>query len=136
MCGDALQIRLSDTASVAIKMPLKGRDSQPIQAVLTQQKFEQLSADLFRRARLPLDEACWQVFPVLCSSRALAVRTHVQQHRPCSLHSHSAAGPLQFALIHSSRARAVRTHTQSAEPQFAMVNSLPSQYGACSHEIL
>ena len=62
ICGGALQIRLSDTASVAIKMPLKGRDGQPIQVVLTQQKFEELSADLFRRARLPLDEACWQVF--------------------------------------------------------------------------
>lgn len=75
ICGAALQIRLSDTASVAIKMPLKGRDSQPIQAVLTLQKFEQLSADLFRRARLPLDEACWQVFPFLCSSMALAAHT-------------------------------------------------------------
>ena len=44
-------------------MPLTGRDGQPIQAVLTQQDFERLSADLFRRARLPLDEACWQVLP-------------------------------------------------------------------------
>lgn len=64
-CVVALQMRLSDTASVAIKMPLTGRDGQPIQAVLTQQDFERLSADLFRRARLPLDEACWQVSPLL-----------------------------------------------------------------------
>lgn len=61
MYSVALQIRLSDTASVAIKMPLTGRDGEPIQAVLTQQDFDRLSADLFRRARLPLDEACWQV---------------------------------------------------------------------------
>lgn len=57
----SLQMRLSETGSVAIKMPLKGRDGQPVQAVLTQQEFERMSADLFRRARLPLDEACWQV---------------------------------------------------------------------------
>ncbi|KAL3139986.1 hypothetical protein ABBQ38_004272 [Trebouxia sp. C0009 RCD-2024] len=68
--AEAAKIRLSDTASVAIKMPLKGRDSQPIQAVLTLQKFEQLSADLFRRARLPLDEACWQAGVDLGSVRA------------------------------------------------------------------
>ena len=42
-------------------MPLKGRDGQRVEAVLSQQEFEQLSADLFRRARLPLDQACWQV---------------------------------------------------------------------------
>ncbi len=60
-----MQIRLSETSSVAIKMPLKGRDGQRVEAVLSQQEFEQLSADLFRRARLPLDQACWQV----CISR-------------------------------------------------------------------
>lgn len=59
--ADYMQMRLSETASVAIKMPLKGRSGQPVEAVLTQQEFEGLSADLFRRARLPLDEACWQV---------------------------------------------------------------------------
>ena len=58
-----MQVRLSETSSVAIKIPLKGRDGQPVQAVLSQQEFERLSADLFRRARLPLDEACWQVCP-------------------------------------------------------------------------
>lgn len=56
-----MQMRLSETTSVTIKMPLKGRDGQLIQALLSQQEFERLSADLFRRARLPLDEACWQV---------------------------------------------------------------------------
>ena len=59
--GSCVQIRLSETSSVAIKMPLKGRDGQRVEAVLSQQEFEQLSADLFRRARLPLDQACWQV---------------------------------------------------------------------------
>ena len=47
-------------------MPLKGRNGQPVEAVLSQQEFESLSADLFRRARLPLDEACWQVGYLAC----------------------------------------------------------------------
>ena len=57
----ALQIRLSETDSVKIGMPFKGRDGKPIEAVLSQQDFENLSQELFERARLPLDEACWQV---------------------------------------------------------------------------
>lgn len=44
-----------------MNLPLTGRSGQPVQAVLTQQEFESLCSDLFRRARLPLDEACWQV---------------------------------------------------------------------------
>lgn len=51
-------------------MPLKGRNGQPVEAVLSQQEFESLSADLFRRARLPLDEACWQAGVDLGSVRA------------------------------------------------------------------
>ena len=57
----ALQIRLSEADSVKIGMPFKGRDGKPIEAVLSQQDFENLSQELFERARLPLDEACWQV---------------------------------------------------------------------------
>ena len=78
MYSVALQIRLSDTASVAIKMPFTGRDGEPIQAVLTQQHFDRLSADLFRRARLPLDEACWQVLLVFdrsLSSQLTVIRS-------------------------------------------------------------
>ena len=30
-------------------------------AVLTRRQFEKLSAELFRRAREPVDKACWQV---------------------------------------------------------------------------
>lgn len=56
-----MQIRLSEKSAVALNLPLKGKAGQPIQAVLTQQEFERLSADLFRQARLPLDTACWQV---------------------------------------------------------------------------
>ena len=66
MTVSGMQMRLSETTSVTIKMPLKGRDGQPVEAVLSQQEFERLSADLFRRARLPLDEACWQVCTLCC----------------------------------------------------------------------
>ncbi|DBA67062.1 TPA: hypothetical protein ACH3X2_001393 [Trebouxia sp. C0005] len=68
--AEAAKIRLSETSSVVIKMPLKGRDGQLVEAVLSQQEFEQLSADLFRRARLPLDQACWQAGVDLGSVRA------------------------------------------------------------------
>lgn len=44
-------------AQVTIRMPVGGG----VEAELTRQKFEGLTADLFRRARLPLDQACWQV---------------------------------------------------------------------------
>ena len=49
-----MQLRVTDTA--VIRMPGGGG----IEAVLTRQKFEALSDELFRRAREPLDYACWQ----------------------------------------------------------------------------
>lgn len=49
-----MQLSVSDTA--VIRMPVGGG----IEAVLTRQKFEALSDELFRRAREPLDYACWQ----------------------------------------------------------------------------
>ena len=56
-----MQIRLSQTEAVSIKMPFKGAGGQLIEAVLTQQAFEGMSAKLFRRLRDPLDDACQQV---------------------------------------------------------------------------
>jgi molecular chaperone DnaK len=38
-------------------MPLGGPGG--LQVTLDQATFDNLSADLFRRARLPLDQACW-----------------------------------------------------------------------------
>lgn len=40
-------------------MPIGGPDGGPLQVPLDQQTLDDLSTDLFRRARLPLDQACW-----------------------------------------------------------------------------
>lgn len=54
--AEAAKIKLSTEDKVVIRMPVGGG----IEAVLTRQMFEGMTADLFRRARLPLDQACWQ----------------------------------------------------------------------------
>lgn len=40
-------------------MPVGGPNGGPLQVQLDQSTLDQLSTDLFRRARLPLDQACW-----------------------------------------------------------------------------
>lgn len=55
--AEAAKVGLSTEEQVVVRMPLAGG----IKAVLTRQLFEGLAADLFRRARQPLDQACWQV---------------------------------------------------------------------------
>ena len=54
--SEAAKIKLSTEEKVVIRMPVGGG----IEAVLTRQMFEGMTVDLFRRARLPLDQACWQ----------------------------------------------------------------------------
>eukprot|EP00887_Chlorella_sp_A99_P001468 scaffold8.g1468.t1 len=54
--AEAAKIQLSTQERVVIRMPL----GAGVEAVLTRQLFEGLTADLFRRARQPLDAACWQ----------------------------------------------------------------------------
>lgn len=54
--AEAAKISLSEQERVLIRMPI----GDGIEAELSQQTFEGLTADLFRRARLPLDQACWQ----------------------------------------------------------------------------
>lgn len=54
--AEAAKIKLSTEEKVVIRMPV----GKGIEAVLTRQMFEGMTADLFRRARLPLDQACWQ----------------------------------------------------------------------------
>lgn len=54
--AEAAKIKLSSEERVVVRMPVGGG----IEAVLTRQMFESLTIDLFRRARLPLDQACWQ----------------------------------------------------------------------------
>ena len=41
-------------------MPVGGPNGGPLQVTLTQQQLDAMSEGLFRRCRLPLDQACWQ----------------------------------------------------------------------------
>jgi molecular chaperone DnaK len=54
--AEAAKIGLSRRERVVVRMPAGGG----VEAALTRQAFEGLTAGLFRRARLPLDQACWQ----------------------------------------------------------------------------
>jgi len=66
-------VALSTAAKVRLRMPIGGAGGGPLEVVLTQQDLERLSADLFRRARLPIDQACWQVRPVAPPAGSLYV---------------------------------------------------------------
>ncbi|KAL4457798.1 hypothetical protein ABPG75_012663 [Micractinium tetrahymenae] len=54
--AEAAKIKLSTEERVVIRMPVGGG----IEAALTRQMFESMTKHLFRKARLPLDQACWQ----------------------------------------------------------------------------
>jgi hypothetical protein len=41
-------------------MPVGGPGGGPLSVTLTQAQLDSMSEGLFRRARLPLDQACWQ----------------------------------------------------------------------------
>ena len=56
-----VQVQLSTSESVTLRLSPPGDGAQPVSAVLTRRQFEKLSAELFRRAREPVDKACWQV---------------------------------------------------------------------------
>jgi len=56
--AEAAKIGLSSREKVVIRMPVG--NSGGIEAELNRQTFEGLTVELFRRARLPLDQACWQ----------------------------------------------------------------------------
>lgn len=78
------QVKLSTAERVAIKTPVKGPDGQPGEVVLTRQLLEKLTADLYRRAALAIDQACWQVSTVLLSHMTdiVPARMAGSQHRP------------------------------------------------------
>lgn len=59
--GGWLQIRLSESETVALGMPFKDRSGNHLRVELTRAKFDQLAAPLFSRARDALDCAAWQV---------------------------------------------------------------------------
>lgn len=57
--AERAKIQLSDVPRVALRLPL-GPGGAPIEIVITREGFEGAVADLYRRMRLPLDQACWQ----------------------------------------------------------------------------
>ncbi|GAB4820667.1 hypothetical protein N2152v2_007713 [Parachlorella kessleri] len=71
--SEAAKVALSSREKVVIRMPVGGG----IEAPLTRQAFEGLTTQLFRRARLPLDQACWQAGVDL----GTAVRDFEEQQR-------------------------------------------------------
>lgn len=44
----------------ACRLPLGGPNNAPITVPFTRAQFDSLTADLWRRCRLPIDQACWQ----------------------------------------------------------------------------
>jgi heat shock protein 1/8 len=54
--AEAAKIKLSTEQAVTLRMPVAGG----VEATLSRQTLEKLTAPLFRRARAPLDQACWQ----------------------------------------------------------------------------
>jgi molecular chaperone DnaK len=54
--AEAAKMQLTKNETTIIRMPVGGG----IEAFLSRQKLESLSEELFRRARQPLDYACWQ----------------------------------------------------------------------------
>jgi molecular chaperone DnaK (HSP70) len=58
--AEQAKIALSSADQVKVTIPVGGPGSSGSEVVLTQQLLDQLSTDLFRRCRLPVDQACWQ----------------------------------------------------------------------------
>jgi heat shock 70kDa protein 1/2/6/8 len=52
--------RLSTSDKVAVRLPIGGTDGTGVSFTMTRQLLDDLCADLFRRCRLPIDQACWQ----------------------------------------------------------------------------
>ena len=68
-------MQLSTTPKVRLRMPVGGAGGGPLEVVITQQDLERLSAPLFRRARLPIDQACWQARSITSACRRLRFAT-------------------------------------------------------------
>ncbi|CAG9462079.1 unnamed protein product [Pedinophyceae sp. YPF-701] len=57
--AEMAKIQLTDSAEVVLRMPV-GPGGEPVSVRITRQLLEEASVDLFRRARLAIDAACWQ----------------------------------------------------------------------------
>lgn len=50
----------TSVAAPACRMPIGGPKGGPLEVTLTRAKFDDLAGELYRRCRLPLDQAAWQ----------------------------------------------------------------------------
>ena len=57
----AVQVKLTTTQKVAIRLPFQNKQGEPIETVLTRGKLEQMAQPLYRRMREAIDAACWGV---------------------------------------------------------------------------
>ncbi|KAG2438835.1 hypothetical protein HXX76_005375 [Chlamydomonas incerta] len=59
--AQAAKHSLSEADEVVLRMPVGGRGGGPLEVTLTRDTLEEeLTQELWRRCRLPLDQACWQ----------------------------------------------------------------------------
>lgn len=58
--AEQAKIALSSAEQVKLTIPVGGEKGTGSEVVITQQLLDQLSVDLFRRCRRPVDQACWQ----------------------------------------------------------------------------
>ncbi|GFR43025.1 hypothetical protein Agub_g4026, partial [Astrephomene gubernaculifera] len=58
--AQAAKHALSESEEVALRMPVGGPGGSPLTARLTRAQLDLLSEGLWRRCRLPLDQACWR----------------------------------------------------------------------------
>lgn len=54
------KVQLSLHEEVVVRMPVGGPGGGPLKVTVTREDLDRLSTDLYRRCRLPLDQACWQ----------------------------------------------------------------------------
>ncbi|GIL56890.1 hypothetical protein Vafri_12177, partial [Volvox africanus] len=58
--AQAAKHSLTDSEEVVLRMPVGGPGGGPLEARLTRTQLDELTQELWRRCRLPLDQACWQ----------------------------------------------------------------------------
>eukprot|EP00798_Chlamydomonas_sp_ICE-L_P030049 gene30049-35020_t len=57
--AEVAKVQLADNDEVVLRMPVGGRDGGGVEAILTRAQLDKLSAPLWKRCRMPLDQACW-----------------------------------------------------------------------------
>lgn len=71
-------------SAIYCRMPVGGPQGGPLQVTLDQSMFDQLSTELFQKARLPLDQACWTAGEwVRSSGQCLCSKTVSPYVRTC-----------------------------------------------------